>query len=94
MNTIPAQEIKRKGISAVDEELKKGAVHIIKNNRPQYVILDESTYDELIKEQENSYLLRIQSALEDIKNKKVKRFGSVSDFMNTIENYPENQCSL
>jgi len=90
MNTIPAQEIKRKGISAVDEELKKGPVHIIKNNRPQYVILDESTYDELIKEQENSYLLRIQSALEDIKNKKVKRFGSVSDFMKTIENYPEN----
>lgn len=94
MNTIPAQEIKRKGISAVDEILKKGAVHIIKNNRPQYVILDESTYDELIKEQENSYLLRIQSALEDIKDKNVKRFGSISDFMNTIENYPEDQCSL
>jgi transcriptional antiterminator len=34
MNTIPAQEIKRCGISAVDELLKNGPVHIIKNNRP------------------------------------------------------------
>ncbi|HLA50796.1 MAG TPA: prevent-host-death protein, partial [Thermodesulfobacteriota bacterium] len=32
MNTLSAQEIKRKGISAVDEVLKEGPVHIIKNN--------------------------------------------------------------
>jgi len=93
MNTIPAQEIKRKGISAVDEELKKGAVHIIKNNRPQYVILDEPTYNELIKEQENSYLLRIQLALRDIKSNKAQRFTSVSELIDAIYNYPENQCS-
>ena len=35
MNTLAAQEIKRKGISAVDEVLKEGPVHIIKNNQPQ-----------------------------------------------------------
>jgi len=34
MNTVPAQEIKRRGISIVDEILKDGAVHVIKNNQP------------------------------------------------------------
>lgn len=30
MNSIPAQEIKRRGISAVDEALRQGPVHIIR----------------------------------------------------------------
>ncbi len=44
MNTLPASEIKRRGISAADELLKKGPVHVIKNNRPQYVIQSEDDY--------------------------------------------------
>lgn len=47
MNTIPAQEIKRRGISAVDQALKKGPVHVIKNNQPMYVILTEEEYKRL-----------------------------------------------
>ena len=34
MNVVPAQEIKRRGIAAVDEALAQGPVHMIKNNRP------------------------------------------------------------
>lgn len=48
MNTIPAQELKRRGISAVDEALKKGPVHVIKNNRPQYVVMTEEDYEKLL----------------------------------------------
>jgi hypothetical protein len=44
MNTLPASEIKRRGISAADDLLKKGPVHVIKNNRPQYVIQSEDDY--------------------------------------------------
>lgn len=47
MNAIPAQDIKRRGISAVDEALKKGPVHVIKNNRPKYVILSAEDYRKL-----------------------------------------------
>jgi len=43
MVSISAQEIKRRGISAVDEALRNGPVHIIKNNRPRYVMLTEAT---------------------------------------------------
>jgi hypothetical protein len=48
MNSIPAQEIKRRGITAVDELLKNGPVHVIKNNRPRYVVMDEADYAALM----------------------------------------------
>lgn len=56
MNTISAQEIKRRGISVADEALKEGPVQVIKNNRPQYVILTKEQYSKLTASQakENS----------------------------------------
>lgn len=56
MNTISAEEIKRRGISAADETLKEGPVQVIKNNRPQYVILTKEQYAKLTASQakENS----------------------------------------
>jgi PHD/YefM family antitoxin component YafN of YafNO toxin-antitoxin module len=44
MNTIAAQEIKRRGISGLDELLKHGPVRVIKNNRPRYVVMSEEDY--------------------------------------------------
>lgn len=46
-NVISAQELKRRGISAVDAALKKGPVHVIRRNRPSYVILSEEEYQRL-----------------------------------------------
>lgn len=43
-NTVTAQEIKRRGITAVDEALRHGPVHVIQRNRPRYVILSEEDY--------------------------------------------------
>ena len=51
MNTISAQEIKRRGITALDEHLKQGPVHVIKNNRPQYVVMSEADYAALTQQQ-------------------------------------------
>ncbi len=47
-NTVPAQEIKRRGMAAVDELLEQGPVHVIRNNRPEYVILSEQAYQRLL----------------------------------------------
>ena len=47
MHTIPASEVKRRGVAALDEALKFGPVHIIKNNRPRYVVLSEEDYQVL-----------------------------------------------
>lgn len=46
-NVISAQEIKRRGISAVDQALENGPVHVIQRNRPRYVILSEDYYQRL-----------------------------------------------
>ena len=46
-SVISAQEIKRRGISAVDQALKKGPVHVIQRNRPRYVILSEESFRRL-----------------------------------------------
>ncbi len=37
--TVPAQEVKRRGMSALNEQLKDGPVWVISNNKPKYVVL-------------------------------------------------------
>lgn len=44
MNSIPASEVKRRGVAALEEAVKKGPVHVIKNNRPTLVVLTEEEY--------------------------------------------------
>ncbi len=73
MQTIPAREIKRRGISAVDEALQNGPVHVIRNDDPMYVILREEQYQELLEAQEEAYRAGIREALEDMKAGRVKR---------------------
>lgn len=53
-NVISAQELKRRGISAVDSALRKGPVHVIRRNRPSYVILSEEGYQRLVGHREAS----------------------------------------
>lgn len=86
MNMIPAQEIKRRGIAAVDEALTQGPVHVIKNNRPQYVVLTEESYRELLEAQQEAALSRIKSSLEDARAGRVTRHDSVDALMQHLDN--------
>lgn len=86
LNTIQAQEIKRRGISSVDEKLKDGPVHVVKNNEPKYVILGEEQYSDIIAEQEESYEARLRESLEDMKAGRVHSFISVEELMRAIKN--------
>lgn len=85
MNTLAAQEIKRRGIAAVDDLIKDGPVHVIKNNRPQYVVLTEARYQELLETEEESYRERIKLSLADVQAGRVKRFDNVEDLLKRIE---------
>ena len=85
INTIPAQEIKRRGIGAVDELLAKGDVHVIRDNRPQYVVLSQERYEQLLEAQEEAYEARVLASLEDLKAGRVRRFGSVEELMKELE---------
>ena len=91
MNTIPAQEIKQRGITAVDKLLERGPVHVISRNRPKYVIMDESRYEELLEAEEEASLARIQTVMEEVRAGNVQRYDSVADLMEAIRRAGEEE---
>lgn len=84
MNTIPAQEIKRRGIGAVDELLVKGPVHVIRENRPQYVVMTEERYQEFLDAQEEAFEARIRASLEDLEAGRIRRFDSAEALIQAL----------
>lgn len=44
VNTLPAAEIKRRGLSAIEDSLRHGPVHILKRNKLAAVVLSEEDY--------------------------------------------------
>jgi PHD/YefM family antitoxin component YafN of YafNO toxin-antitoxin module len=91
MNSIPAQEIKRRGIAAVDDALKKGPVHVIRNNQPKYVVITEEQYQDLARAENEAHMGRVRESLEDVKAGRVRTFERISDLLHAIEQ--EEQCT-
>ena len=85
MNALPAQEIKRRGIAAVDDVIDKGDVHVIRNNQPQYVVISEERYEALIAAEQEAYYGRVMASLKDVKAGKVKKFKTSGDLLKAIE---------
>jgi PHD/YefM family antitoxin component YafN of YafNO toxin-antitoxin module len=85
MNTIASQEIKRRGIAAIDEKLAEGPVHVIKNNKPQYVIISEEQYAELVAAASDAYIARVRASLEDVKEGRLKKFKNAKELLKAIE---------
>jgi len=85
MNSIPAQEIKRRGISAVDEALRDGPVHIIKNNRPSYVVLTEAAFAELAQLRRDADRESLRASLEDLKAGRTNRYGDADALMRALD---------
>ena len=46
-NTLTAAELKRRGMAAIEEGLRRGPVHIVKRNKPAAVVLSEDEYQRL-----------------------------------------------
>lgn len=66
INTIPAREIKRRGIGAVDELLEHGPVHVVQRDEPVYVIMTEARYQELVEAEEEATVARVKEALKEV----------------------------
>jgi PHD/YefM family antitoxin component YafN of YafNO toxin-antitoxin module len=80
MIAVPAQEIKRRGISAVDEALERGPVHIMRNNRARYVVLSQNDYEQMLTELSDA---RITAAEADVAAGRVRR-GSAKQLARRI----------
>ena len=85
MNCIPAQEIKRRGMSAVDEALREGPVHIIKNNRPSYVVLTETAFAELLQTQREAARESLRASLEDVKAGRINHYEDADALIRALD---------
>jgi len=47
MNTLTVAELKRRGMAAIEEGLRRGPVHIVKRNKPAAVVISEDEYRRL-----------------------------------------------
>ena len=74
--TIPAAEIRRRGLSVVDKALKRGPVHVLKDNEPAYVIMAEDQFRELSDRYRKAYISRIRRSLKDLKAGRVRRVAA------------------
>lgn len=46
-NTLTVSEIKRRGMAAIEDGLRRGPVHIVKRNKAAAVVLSEDAYRRL-----------------------------------------------
>ena len=65
LNTIAAQEVKRRGVVALEEKLQRGPVHVLKRNQAVCVVLSEERYRELI---EDAAGARLKDSLADLRD--------------------------
>lgn len=63
--TVPAQEIKRRGIGMLSERVKRGPVWIISGNKPRFVVLDA---DEYRRERHEAFVKRVMQSAQDYRD--------------------------
>ena len=62
---------------------------MIKNNQPQYVVLTEDRYRELLAAENEAYVARVRASLEDVKAGRVSRFKNARELLKAIEQEDE-----
>ncbi|MGH2533398.1 MAG: prevent-host-death protein [Thermomicrobiales bacterium] len=92
MNTIPAQEIKQRGISAVDEKLQDGPVYVITRNCPRYVVMDAKQYEEWLDDRHEAYLNRVELSLADVAAGRVHEFKNTDEMWAAIHNLDDDEA--
>jgi PHD/YefM family antitoxin component YafN of YafNO toxin-antitoxin module len=80
VSTIPVQEIKRRGISAFDDALADGPIHLVKSNRAEYVVMSEKDYQELMRSLEEA---RLAASEADVRKGRVRR-GDAKKLMKVL----------
>jgi len=87
MNTIPAQDIKRRGLAAVDDVIDRGDVHVIRNKKPEYVVMSEERYKTLIAAEQKAYYAGVKASHKDVNAGRVKNFKTADQLLKAIETW-------
>ncbi len=81
MITVASQELKRRGIGMIDEASRQEPVHVIRNNRPEYVIMREEDYQIMI---EDLALARVAASEADLKAGRFTQ-GNAAELLHAID---------
>ena len=73
MSIMSVQDIKRRGMSAVDTALADGPVHLVRSNRAEYVVMREQDYQALMTDLSEA---RLAASDRDVKARRVRRGSS------------------
>ncbi len=80
MSLISVQDVKRRGISVVDDALKEGPVHLVRSNRAEYVVMSEQDYRELMTDLADD---RLAASERDLAAGRVRR-GDAAELMTEL----------
>ncbi len=75
-NTVAAQDVKRRGVAALQERLLEGPVYVIKHNRPVCVVLSEEAYRDLVDEAATA---RLAASRADLREGRVRATSALLD---------------
>ena len=69
----------------MDEALRDGPVHIIKNNRPSYVVLTEAAFVELQQARQEAARERLRASLADLEAGRTNRYEDADALMRALD---------
>ncbi len=79
-NTVPAQEVKRRGVAALEDKLRRGPVHVLRRNQPVCVVLSEKAFEDLLTE---AAAARLEASRTDMRKGRI-RYGSAATLMREV----------
>jgi PHD/YefM family antitoxin component YafN of YafNO toxin-antitoxin module len=82
---IAAQDIKKRGIAAVDALAGEGPVYVVSRNQPRYVILTMERYAEMVEEINEATEARIALALEDYRAGRYTVYESADAYLAEVD---------
>ena len=72
-----AEELKRRGMAAVDGLLEQGPVQIVKNNQPRYVVMSQADFETLTNDLAEA---RLAASEADLKNGRIRK-GTAAELL-------------
>ena len=90
-HTIPAEEIAKRGLAAVDSLLADGPVRVTVERGPGYVIMSQALFDEWLDDRHEAYLARVRLALADLEAGRVERYESAEAMMEAIHRFHDDE---
>lgn len=90
-HTIRAEEVAKRGLTALDPLLADGPVRVTVDQGPGYVVMSEALFEEWLDDRHEAYVARVQAALADVAAGRVERYESAEAMMEAIHQFHDDE---